>query len=284
MNNKIIITADSTADLSRELIEKYNIVIIPLHIVFGDKSYDDLVNITPDEIYANFDKNGTLPTTSAINCQEYIDKFKPYVDDGYEIVHISIGSALSTSHNQCCMAAQELGNVYPVDSCSLSTGSGLLAIEAAKRVDKGMAAKDIAKEIQALASKVHADFVVDKLTYLRAGGRCSALAALGANLLGIRPRIDVNNADGSMSVGKKYRGKLDKVIDTYTQERLSDLNSIEKDRIFITHSGIDKEIVDSVYEAIKSKNYFDEILITRAGCTVSSHCGPGTLGVLYINK
>lgn len=284
MNNKIIITADSTADLSSELIEKYNIVIIPLHIVFGDKSYDDLVNITPDEIYANFDKNGTLPTTSAINCQEYIDKFKPYVDDGYEIVHISIGSALSTSHNQCCMAAQELGNVYPVDSCSLSTGSGLLAIEAAKRVDKGMAAKDIAKEIQALASKVHADFVVDKLTYLRAGGRCSALAALGANLLGIRPRIDVNNADGSMSVGKKYRGKLDKVIDTYTQERLSDLNSIEKDRIFITHSGIDKEIVDSVYEAIKSKNYFDEILITRAGCTVSSHCGPGTLGVLYINK
>lgn len=284
MNNKIIITADSTADLSSELIEKYNIVIIPLHIVFEDKSYDDLVNITPDEIYANFDKNGTLPTTSAINCQEYIDKFKPYVDDGYEIVHISIGSALSTSHNQCCMAAQELGNVYPVDSCSLSTGSGLLAIEAAKRVDKGMAAKDIAKEIQALASKVHADFVVDKLTYLRAGGRCSALAALGANLLGIRPRIDVNNADGSMSVGKKYRGKLDKVIDTYTQERLSDLNSIEKDRIFITHSGIDKEIVDSVYEAIKSKNYFDEILITRAGCTVSSHCGPGTLGVLYINK
>lgn len=284
MNNKIIITADSTADLSSELIEKYNIVIIPLHIVFGDKSYDDLVNITPDEIYANFDKNGTLPTTSAINCQEYIDKFKPYVDDGYEIVHISIGSALSTSHNQCCMAAQELGNVYPVDSCSLSTGSGLLAIEAAKRVDKGMAAKDIAKEIQALASKVHADFVVDKLTYLRAGGRCSALAALGANLLGIRPRIDVNNADGSMSVGKKYRGKLDKVIDTYTQERLSDLNSIEKDRIFITHSGIDKEIVDSLYEAIKSKNYFDEILITRAGCTVSSHCGPGTLGVLYINK
>lgn len=284
MNNKIIITADSTADLSSELIEKYNIVIIPLHIVFGDKSYDDLVNITPDEIYANFDKNGTLPTTSAINCQEYIDKFKPYVDDGYEIVHISIGSALSTSHNQCCMAAQELGNVYPVDSCSLSTGSGLLAIEAAKRVDKGMSAKDIAKEIQALASKVHADFVVDKLTYLRAGGRCSALAALGANLLGIRPRIDVNNADGSMSVGKKYRGKLDKVIDTYTQERLSDLNSIEKDRIFITHSGIDKEIVDSVYEAIKSKNYFDEILITRAGCTVSSHCGPGTLGVLYINK
>ena len=284
MNNKIIITADSTADLSSELIEKYNIVIIPLHIVFEDKSYDDLVNITPDEIYANFDKNGTLPTTSAINCQEYIDKFKPYVDDGYEIVHISIGSALSTSHNQCCMAAQELGNVYPVDSCSLSTGSGLLAIEAAKRVDKGMAAKDIAKEIQALASKVHADFVVDKLTYLRAGGRCSALAALGANLLGIRPRIDVNNADGSMSVGKKYRGKLDKVIDTYTQERLSDLNSIEKDRIFITHSGIDKEIVDSLYEAIKSKNYFDEILITRAGCTVSSHCGPGTLGVLYINK
>lgn len=284
MNNKIIITADSTADLSSELIEKYNIVIIPLHIVFGDKSYDDLVNITPDEIYANFDKNGTLPTTSAINCQEYIDKFKPYVDDGYEIVHISIGSALSTSHNQCYMAAQELGNVYPVDSCSLSTGSGLLAIEAAKRVDKGMAAKDIAKEIQALASKVHADFVVDKLTYLRAGGRCSALAALGANLLGIRPRIDVNNADGSMSVGKKYRGKLDKVIDTYTQERLSDFNSIEKDRIFITHSGIDKEIVDSVYEAIKSKNYFDEILITRAGCTVSSHCGPGTLGVLYINK
>lgn len=284
MENKVILSADSTIDLSEELLKKYNVMTIPLHIILNGQSYDDLVNITPDDIYDNFEKTGTLPKTSAINCQEYIDRFKPYVDQGYQIVHINIGGALSTSHNQCCMAAKELGNVYPVDSCSLSTGSGLLVIEAAKRIAQGMSAEQVADEIRALTPKSYADFVVDKLTYLRAGGRCSALAAMGANLLSIRPRIDVHNEDGSMSVGKKYRGKLNKVFETYIEEKFSDINSLDNERAIITHSGVDKEVLDLIYGMIEAKNYFKEILITRASCTISSHCGPGTLGVMVMRK
>ena len=284
MENKIILSADSTTDLGQELIARYNVVTVPLHIVMNDKSYDDLVNITPDEIYQNFDKTGKLPKTSAVNCHEYIDRFKPYIDEGYEVIHINIGSALSTSYNQCCIAAKELGHIYPVDSCNLSTGSGLLVIEAAERIKAGMCAEDIAKEVQGLACKCHGSFVVDKLTYLRAGGRCSSLAALGANLLNIKPRIDVNNRDGSMSVGKKYRGKLIKVLETYVNEQFEQYENIARDRVFITHSGVDKEVLDFVYDLVKSKDYFKEILITRAGCTISSHCGPGTLGVLFMTE
>lgn len=284
MDNKIILSADSTADLGEELCKRYNVITVPLHVTMGDKSYEDMENITPKEIYANFDKSGELPKTSAVNCQEYIDKFKPYVDDGYEIVHINIGSALSTSYNQCRMAALELGHIYPVDSCNLSTASGLLVIEAAERIAKGMSAKQVSEEVKALTSKSHGSFIVDKLTYLRAGGRCSALAAMGANLLSIKPRIDVDNKDGSMSVGKKYRGRLDKVIEAYVEEQLSLYDNIRRERIFITHSGVDDSIVDRVKKILKSKDYFGEILVTRAGCTISSHCGPGTLGILFMTE
>ena len=284
MENKIILSADSTCDLGEELIARYNVVIVPLHIVLNDKSYDDLVNITPDEIYKNFNETGKLPKTSAVNCQEYMDKFKPYIDEGYDVIHINIGGALSTSYNQCCMAARELGHIYPIDSRNLSTASGLLVIEAAERIKAGMNAEQIAKEVQDLTGKSHGSFVVDKLTYLRAGGRCSSLAALGANLLNIKPRIDVNNSDGSMSVGKKYRGKLIKVLETYVNEQFALYDNISRNRVFITHSGVDKEIIDFVYDLINSKDYFKEIFITRAGCTISSHCGPGTLGVLFMTE
>lgn len=284
MENKIILTADSTVDLGDELLKRYNVISIPLHIILQDKSYDDLVNITPDEIYENFEKTGSLPKTAAVNCQEYIDKFKPYVDKGYDVIHINIGRALSTSYNQCCMAAKELGHVYPIDSCNLSTGSGLIVIEAAKRIAAGMPASEVAKEVQALTGKSHASFVVDKLNYLRAGGRCSALAALGANLLSIKPRIDVNNADGSMTVGKKYRGKFKNVLATYVEEQLNLYDNISNERIFITHAGVDDEICNYVYDLIKEKNYFKEIHITRASCTISSHCGPGTLGILFMTE
>lgn len=284
MENKIILSADSTVDLGDKLLKRYNVISIPLHIILQDKSYDDLVNITPDEIYANFEKTGNLPKTSAVNSQEYVDIFKPYVDKGYDVIHINIGSALSTSYNQCCRAAKQLGHVYPIDSCSLSTGSGLLVIEAAKRISMGMPADEIAKEVQALTKKSHASFVVDKLNYLRAGGRCSALAALGANLLSIKPRIDVNNSDGSMTVGKKYRGKFKNVLSTYVEEQLNLYDNISSERIFITHAGVEAEIYNFVYDLIKSKNYFKEIHITRASCTISSHCGPGTLGILFMTK
>ena len=284
MSNKIILSADSTVDLGNELYSRYNVITVPLHIIMNEKSYEDLVNITPDDIYENFNKTGTLPKTSAVNCQEYIDVFKPYVEDGYEVIHVNLGSALSTSYNQCCIAAKELGHVYPVDSCNLSTGSGLLVIEAAKMIEKGMCAGDIVSELKKLTSKCHGSFVVDKLTYLKAGGRCSTLAALGANMLNIKPRIDVDNTDGSMKVGKKFRGKFKRFIENYVDDQLSRFESIRKDRIFITHSGVDEEIISFVYDLLKEKNYFEEIFITRASCTISSHCGPGTLGILFMTE
>lgn len=284
MSNKIILSADSTVDLGEELYNRYNVITVPLHVILEDNSYEDLVNITPDEIYKHFEKTGTLPKTSAVNSQEYIEKFKPYIDDGYDVIHINIGRGLSTSYNQCCMAAKELGHIYPVDSCNLSTASGLLVIEAAKRIEEGMNAEDIAKEVQSLASKCHGSFVVDKLNYLKAGGRCSALAALGANLLNIKPRIDVDNKDGSMTVGKKYRGKFINVLETYVNEQLNMYDNIRNERVFITHSGVDDEVVNRVYEILNNKNYFKEIFITRASCTISSHCGPGTLGILFMTE
>ncbi|MGN0488090.1 MAG: DegV family protein [Ruminococcus sp.] len=284
MSNKIILSADSTVDLGEELYNRYNVITVPLHVILEDNSYEDLVNITPDEIYKHFEKTGSLPKTSAVNSQEYIEKFKPYIDDGYDVIHINIGRGLSTSYNQCCMAAKELGHIYPVDSCNLSTASGLLVIEAAKRIEAGMNAEDIAKEVQALASKCHGSFVVDKLNYLKAGGRCSALAALGANLLNIKPRIDVDNKDGSMTVGKKYRGKFINVLETYVNEQLNMYDNIRNERVFITHSGVDDEVVNRVYEILNNKNYFKEIFITRASCTISSHCGPGTLGILFMTE
>lgn len=284
MNKKIIISADSTSDLSPELIEKYGIVIVPLHIVLGEKTYEDLVNITPDEIYEHFEKTGTLPKTSAVNMQEYIDIFKPYVDDGCEVVHFNIGSALSTSHQQCKLAAKELGNVYTVDSCSLSAGTGLLVLEAIEMAQQGMSGKEIAEKLSAMTSKIHCHFIVDKLNYLHAGGRCSAVALLGANLLGIKPCIEVSNKDGSLTVGKKYRGKLNKVLSQYVNDKLSECDNLYRKRAFIVHAGIPQETIDELYKLVAEKNRFDEIIITRASCTISSHCGPGTMGIIFMEN
>lgn len=284
MERNVLITADSTCDLPAELKKKYNISTYPLHIILGRTSYDDGVNITPDEIYKHFKTSGTLPKTSAVNVQEYIDGFLPLVEQGYEIVHINLGSALSASYKNCCIAAEQLGNVYPVDSCNLSSASGLLALEAAEMAEKGMSGKEIAENIRALTLKTYGSFVVDRLDYLRAGGRCSTIAMLGANLLSLKPSIIVNNTDGSMTVGKKYRGKLEKVLPQYIDDKLAEFDNINPKRVFITHSGISDERLKLVYDYLKSKNVFNEILISRAGCTISSHCGPNTLGILFMTK
>lgn len=284
MGRKVLVTADSTCDLTPELKEKYNISTYPLHIILGRTSYEDGVNITPDEIYKNFKMSGVLPKTSAVNVQEYIDGFAPLVEQGYDIVHINLGSALSASYKNCCLAAKQLEHVYPVDSCNLSGASGLLVLEAAEMAEKGMGAEEIAENIRALTSKTHGSFIVDRLDYLRAGGRCSTIAMLGANLLSLKPCIVVNNKDGSMTVGKKYRGKLEKVLLQYIDDKLSEYDNINPKRVFITHSGISDERSQLVYNYLKSKNVFGEILITHAGCTISSHCGPNTLGILFMTK
>ncbi len=280
----VIITADSTCDLNKELIKKYDVAYTPLHIVLGEKSYEDGVNINPNEIYKNFEATGVLPKTSAVNVGEYIEFFKKYTDKGDSVVHINLGSALSSSYQNACTAALEFENVYPIDSCNLSTGSGHLVIEAAEMAAKGMEAKEIAEKLKKMTSKVHSSFIIDKLNYLRAGGRCSTLAMLGANLLQLKPCIEVNNKDGSMTVGKKYRGRLDNVLIQYVDEKLAQYEDIRTDKIFITHAGIGDDHVKNVYDHVKSKGIFENIYITRASCTISSHCGPGTLGILFMTE
>lgn len=284
MSKKVILCADSTCDLSPELKERYGVHTYPFHVNIGENTYSDGVDLTPDDIYRIYKEQNVLPKTAAINAMEYTDFCKQFLDEGYEVVYINLGSGLSTSHNSCRMAAAELEGLYVVDSCNLSTGMGLLVIEAAERIAAGMPAAQVAAEVQELASKVSASFVLDTLEFLHKGGRCSALAMMGANLLQLKPCIEVDNTSGKMGVGKKYRGSLDKALQQYVYDQLKDRTDIRTDRVFITHSGISEERIEAVRKTVEECQTFDEILITRAGCTISSHCGPNTLGVLFMTK
>ena len=279
---KIIISSDSTCDLSAELKEKYGIKIIPLGVTLGTDVYRDGVDITPDDIYAHHAKTGELPKTTATNVGEGIEYFEELTKDGDAVIHFTISSLMSSTYNNSCMAAEEFDNVYVIDAANLSTGSGLLVLAAAEMAQQGMEAAQIVEEIEKLKPCVDASFVIDSLEYLHKGGRCSALAMLGANLLKLKPCIEVKN--GSMDVGKKYRGVYGRVLAEYVDERLQNVEDIDTSRVFVTHAGCKPEIVDAVVEQVKSKGIFKEVLTTRAGCTVSSHCGADTLGVLFIRK
>ena len=281
-HKKVIITGDSTNDLPKELIAKYNIKIRPLTVTLGDKSYLDGVDIDPDFIYKYHSENGILPKTSAVNIADMVEFFTPLVDEGYAIVHFALSSSMSSTYQNTLLAAEEFEDVYVIDSKNLSTGEGLLVLRAVEMAEAGMDAKTIYDEVSSLVSKVDASFVIDNLEYLHKGGRCSALAALGANLLKLKPCIEVKQ--GSMGVGKKYRGKYIDTLKTYVQERLTDYSDIDLSRIFVTHAGCDEEIVNTVVEEVKKTAPFKEILVSRAGCTISSHCGDNTLGILYIRK
>lgn len=279
---KVILSADSTCDLGNELLQRHNVQIYPLHVHIGDREYRDGIDITGDEIYRIYEQQHLLPKTAAVNTQEFLDHFQPWTDQGYEVVHVSIGSGLSSSYQNAVIAAQELPGVHVVDSCSLSTGIGLLVIEAAQRIAAGLPGEQVAREVQALTDKVRASFVIDSLEFLREGGRCSALAAFGANLLNLKPCIQVSTKDGSMGVGRKYRGKLEKVLRQYAQDKLADEPNRQHTRAFITHSGIAQERIDLVKNVLEEQADFEEIHITRAGSTISAHCGPNTLGVLFM--
>ena len=279
----IKIISDSTCDLSKDLIEKYDIAILPLHIHLGEEEYQDGVTITPDEIYTWADANNTTPKTSASSMIEAIELFEPYIKNGDEIISFSISSTMSANNNVMRLAAEDLeaeDKIHVIDSANLSTGIGLLIIEAAIMAKEGKSAEEIVARIEELKTRVSASFVVDTLTYLHRGGRCSSVAALAGGALKLHPKIVVEN--GSMGANKKYRGKMNSVILSYAKELEEDLKNAKKDRVFITHSGCDESIIASVREYLESLNIFDEILETRAGGVVSSHCGPGTLGVLFI--
>ncbi|MGE5632193.1 MAG: DegV family protein [Caulobacteraceae bacterium] len=281
---KIILSAGTTCDLGDELKKRYDINYYPLHIVLGGKQYQDGVDITADDIYDVYRRDHILPKTSASNPAEYINYFKKWTDEGYEVIYINIGSGLSSSYQNCCIAAQELKNVYPVDLHNLSTGTGFLVIEAVERIAKGLPAAQIQQELNDLRVKNHASFIADTLDFLHAGGRCSALTALGANILNIKPCIEVDNTSGKMSVGKKYRGSLNAVLKHYTVDKLEGRENLKLDRVFITHSGISSERINLVQDTIREIADFKKILVTRAGCTIFSHCGPNTLGVLFMTK
>ena len=284
MEHKIILSADSTCDLGDELRQRYHVRYYPFHVILDGKAYSDGVDLVPDQIYQVYEEKHILPKTAAINAAEYVEYFKKWTDQGYEVIHVTLGSGLSATYQNCCLAAKELPGVYPIDSRNLSTGSGLVVLEAADRIAKGMPAAQIAKEVQELTSRCHASFVIDTLEFLYKGGRCSALAMLGANMLKLKPCIEVNNADGSMNVGKKYSGSLDKALEQYVHDKLDGRTDLDNRRIFITHSGISDERVELVRRMVKKLADFQEIYITRAGCTISTHCGPNTLGILFMTR
>ncbi|MBQ2283636.1 MAG: DegV family protein [Agathobacter sp.] len=277
------VIADSTCDLSEELIEKYGITIIPLYIVLGEKEYRDKVEIMPADIYKWSDENKTTPKTAALSIDDAVKAMMPILEQGDDIVIFSISKDMSSTNNVFRLATEELeaeDRISVIDSANLSTGIGLMVIEAAIMAQAGKSKDEITAVIEGLKPRVRASFVVDTLEYLHRGGRCSGLAALAGGMLKLHPKIVVK--DGAMGADKKYRGKLDAVILKYAKEMEADLLTAKKDRVFITHSGCDDEVVASVKEYLESLGYFDEILTTVAGGVISSHCGPGTLGVLYI--
>jgi DegV family protein with EDD domain len=282
--NKVILSADSACDLDDILRKRYAVHCYPYHILLGDKQYQDGVDITADEIYHAFQEDRILPKTAAINVGEFINYFKQWTDEGYEVIHLALGSALSSTYRNCCIAAKELKNVYPIDSRSLSTGIGMLAIEAAERIAQGMSAAEIQQEINSLRTKNQVSFVLDTLEFLHAGGRCNGIASISANLLKIKPCIEVDNTTGKMRVGQKFRGALDKVLKKYVVNKLLNREDLNLNRIFITHSGISSELINLVRDTILDIADFKEILVTRAGCTIASHCGPNTLGIIFMTK
>lgn len=282
MSEKILIASDSTTDLSPEQIEKYEIKIIPMGVTMGGKSYTDGVDINPDMIYDMYNQTGELPKTSAINVAQFEEFFEQYTSMGYSIVLFTISSEMSSTFSNARLAAEEYPNVHVVDTKNLSTGGGLLLVHAAEMAAAGNSAEEIVKECEALAPCVDASFVIDSLEFLYKGGRCTALEAFGANLLNLKPCIMVKG--GKMGVGKKYRGKFERILPMYIQDRIGDGSGIRPEYVFVTHAGCDKEVVDACIERVKSIGYFENVLTSRAGCTVSSHCGRNTLGVLFIRK
>lgn len=278
---KIRIVADSTCDLSKDLIKKYDISIIPLCIIMDEKSYFDGVNTSPADIYRWSDENKTTPKTAAIPFDLAAETLEPMMVAGDDIIFFGISMKMSSTCNVVRLVGEnaEYSRLFVVDSENLSTGIGLQVIKAAILAQEGKSAEEIVETIERERGLVRASFVVDNLTYLARGGRCTAVTAMMANVLGLHPMIVVK--DGSMGVGKKYRGKMSVVLKSYMADLTPALLSADSSRVFITHSGCDQATIDAVYAELKALDRFDEILITQAGGVISSHCGPNTLGVLF---
>ncbi len=282
--SKVRIVADSTCDLSKELLNKYDISIVPLCVIMGEKSYFDGVEVTPDELYAWADENKTTPKTAAISFEKAVEVMQPFIDAGEDIIFFGISSEMSTTCNVARLIAEETpyDRLFVIDSRNLSTGIGLQVIRASEMAQAGKSAEEIISEIESARDLVRSSFVVDTLTYLARGGRCNAVTALMANTLKLHPVIAVK--EGKMSVGKKLRGKMDAVIKKYVEEMHDELMEADEERVFITHSGCGEELLGVLKSRLEELGHFREIHITRAGGVISTHCGPNTLGVLFYAK
>ena len=278
----IKILTDSTADLSKEILEKYDIGVIPLTVTLGEKSYKDGFEICAKDIFETYAEKKILPKTSAVSVIEYTDIFAHCVEKGYDVVHFTISSSMSACYQNACIAAVETGHVWTIDSANLSTGIGLLVVLAAELAAKGESAEIISREIAEAKTRVDASFILNQLEFLHKGGRCSSVAALGANLLKLKPCISV--VDGAMSVGKKYRGSFEKCALEYVKDKLEGNENIETDVVFLTWTGIEQKLIKEIEKEMKKHQKFGKIYVTEAGSTVSGHCGPGTFGIIYFRK
>lgn len=280
---RIKITADSTSDIPQALCQAWEIDLLPLYVVRDGQALKDGLEITPDDIFAHVSAGGAMVSTAAVSLSDYLGYFQPLLEEYDAIIHLNIGANFSVCHQNCRLAAEELGGrVYPVDSRNLTTGTGLLALEAAALAREGKTPEEIVSYLEQRREKLDVSFVLETLTYLHKGGRCSGVAALGANLLHLRPCIEVK--DGAMGVGKKYRGAMKKCWEQYIRDRLAEPERLDLSRLMITDSGISQEEREAIRDLALSLAPFQEVYFARAGCTISSHCGPNTMGIIFFRK
>ncbi len=280
---KIKITSDSTCDLSSEILQAHGITLMPLTVIKDGEAFQDNVTITPADIFAHVAAGGSLCSTTAVSIGEYQEFWAPLAAEYDALIHINLGSGFSSSYQNACLAAEEFDNVYTVDSRNLSTGQGLVALKASQLAKDSEDPAAVKAALDAFTGKVESSFLIDKLDYLVKGGRCSAAAALGANLLNLKPCIDVK--DNKMVVTKKYRGKYEKCFSQYVAERLEGREDLDLDMpLFITQTRVTEECYQSVKAAVAAHSPFPTVYETTAGCTISCHCGPGTLGLLFVRK
>jgi len=277
---RIRISADSTCDLSPELLERYDVAITPLYIRLGDRDLKDSIEVTREDIFKYVEETKAIPKTAAVNVGDYVEFFRKTKEEGYDgVVHFTISSEMSSCYQNACLAAEGFENVFIVDSRTLSTGIGHLVLDACELRDEGKSAKEIFDAVEQRKEKLDVSFVLDTLRYLALGGRCNSLLAFGANLFNIKPSIQVK--EGKMGVEKKYRCSFERAVVRYVNDKLADRDTLNLKRIFITDSGVSDEVFNAVKEAVEKNAPFLEILHTRAGCTVSSHCGPNCIGILF---
>ncbi len=282
MERKVKIVADSTCDLSAELLERYRIDVIPLNVNLGDVSYLDGVDIHTPDLFEYYKKTGKLPTTSAPTPAYYEDFYQKWTNEGWEVVHFSISAELTVTPNIAKMAAEKFDNIYPVDSRNVSNGMGILAIKAAELRDEGLSAKEIEERVLGMTDKVRTTCVISTLLYMYKGGRCTGVQALGANLLNLKPCIDVTN--GKMGVAQKYRGSLKSAVCKLVEDRLKGVENVDLDRLLIANYDVDSKTIEAVKAKIREYQDFKDIFVDDCGCSVSVHCGPGTLALIYMTK